>query len=73
MTIKEQIKILSNKIRQNKADYDLYRKSTEVSALSSGKLNKYEYLTNNDLGYSQVLLRKQRLNTVLWVRHLIKG
>ena len=27
MTIKEQIKILDNKIRQNKANYDLYRQN----------------------------------------------
>ena len=42
MTIKEQIKILDNKIRKNQADYDLYRNNAEISALSSGELNKYE-------------------------------
>ena len=41
MTVKDQIKIIDNKIRQNKADYDLYRQNAEVSALSSGDLNKY--------------------------------
>ena len=51
MTIKEQIKILDNKIKQNQADYDLYRKNAKISALSSGKLDKYEYLTGEDLGY----------------------
>ena len=51
MTIKEQIKILNNKIRQNQADYDLYRKNAEISALSSGELNKCECLTDKDLGY----------------------
>ena len=45
MTIEEQIKILDDKIRQNKADYDLYRWNAKISALSSGKLDKYEYLT----------------------------
>ena len=50
MTIKEQIKILDNKIRQNKTDYDLYRKNSEISALSSGELNRYEYITDKDLG-----------------------
>ena len=44
-------KILDNKIRQNKADYDFYRQNAFVSALSSGELDKYEYLTNEDLGY----------------------
>ena len=51
MSVKDQLKILDNKIRQNKADYDLYRKNAKISALPSGKLDKYEYLTGEDLGY----------------------
>ena len=51
MTVKDQLKILDNKIRQNQADYVLYRKNAKISALSSGKLDKYEYLTGEDLGY----------------------
>ena len=51
MTVKDQLKILDDIIRQNQADYDLYRKNAKISALSSGKLDKYEYLTGEDLGY----------------------
>ena len=51
MTVKDQLKILDNKIRQNQADYNLYRKNAKTSGLSSGKLDKYEYLTGVDLGY----------------------
>ena len=51
MTVKDQLKILHNKIRQNQADYDLYRKNAKISALCSSKLDKYEYLTGEDLGY----------------------
>ena len=51
MTIKEQIKILDDKIKQNQGNYDLYRQNAKISALSSGKLYKYEYLTGEDLGY----------------------
>ena len=51
MTIKEQIKILDNKTKQNQADYDLYRQNAKISALSSGKLDKYEYLSSEDLKY----------------------
>ena len=51
MTVKDQLKILGNKTRQNEADYDLHRKNAKISALSSGKLDKYEYLTGEDLGY----------------------
>ena len=51
MTAKDQLKIIDNKIRQNQADYDLYRKNAKISALSSGKLDKYEYLNGEDLGF----------------------
>ena len=50
MTIKEQIKILDYKIRSNIALYDLERQNAKISALSSGELDKYEYLTGEDLG-----------------------
>ena len=51
MTVKEQLKILERTIKDNKADYDLYRQNAEISALSSGDLDKYEYLTGKDLNY----------------------
>ena len=51
MTVKDQLKVLFNKIRQNQADYDLYRKNPKISALSSSKLDKYEYLTGEDREY----------------------
>ena len=35
---------------QNEAQYDLHRKAAKISALSSNKLDKYEYLTGEDLG-----------------------
>ena len=60
MTVKDQLKILDNKIRQNKADYDLYRKNAKISVLSSGKLNKYEYLTGEDLGYTPDPVQKAK-------------
>ena len=34
---------------QNKAQYDLDRKAAKISALSSHNLDKYEYLTGEDL------------------------
>ena len=51
MTKFDQIKILDNKIKANKAPYTLDRESAEISAKSSGELDKYEYLTGEDLGY----------------------
>ena len=46
-----QIKILDNKIKANKAQYLLDRKNAEISAKSSSELDKYEYLTVEDLGF----------------------
>ena len=50
MTITDQIKILDKKILQNEAQYDLDRKAAKLSALSSNNLDKYKYLTGEDLG-----------------------
>ena len=50
MTITDQIKILNKKIMQNEAQYNLDRKAAKISALSSNNLDKYEYLTGEDLG-----------------------
>ena len=51
MTKFDQIKILHNKIKANKAQYMLDRKNDEISAKSSGELDKHEYLTGEDLDH----------------------
>ena len=58
MTINEQIKILDNKIRSNQAQYDLDRRNAKISAISSGELDKYEYLIGEDLGYKTDVVQK---------------
>ena len=50
MTVTDQIKILNRKIKQNESQYDLDREAAKISALSSNNLDKYEYLTGEDLG-----------------------
>ena len=50
MTITDLIKILDQKNMQNEAQYDLDRKAAKISALSSNNLEKYEYLTGEELG-----------------------
>ena len=50
MTITDQIKTSNRKIMQNEAQYDLDRKAAKISALSSNNLDKYKYLTGEDLG-----------------------
>ena len=49
MAITDQIKILNKKIKQNESQYDVDIKATEISALSSKNLDKYELLTGEDL------------------------
>ena len=51
MTKFDQIKILDNKIKANKAQYMLDRKNAEISAKSTCELDKYEYLAGEDLDY----------------------
>ena len=50
MTVTDQIKILGRKIKEDKAQYDLDRKAAKISALPSNNLDKYEYLTSEELG-----------------------
>ena len=51
MTRKEQNKILNGKIEANNGQYDLDRINAEISVYSSGDLDKYEFLTKQDLKY----------------------
>ena len=50
MTVTDQIKILNRKIKQNEEQYHLDREAAKISALSSNNLDKYEYLSGEDLG-----------------------
>ena len=60
MTITDQIKILDRKIMQNEAQYDLDRKAAKISALSSNNLDKYEYLTGEDLGLKPSIVEQAK-------------
>ena len=60
MTLTEQIKILDDKIRANKAQYDLDREAAKTFALSSAELEKYEYLTGENLGYKPDVVQKAK-------------
>ena len=51
MTLTDELKVLDDKIKTNQAQYNLDRETAKISALSSEKLDKYEYLTEEDLGY----------------------
>ena len=49
MTINEKIKTNKNKTEQNKPQNDLDRQTTNISALSSKNVGKYEFLTGQVL------------------------
>ena len=70
MTTTDEIKIIYNKIKANQAQNDLDRLTAKISALCSGELGKYEYLTGEDLGYRQVCLNKQNLIILCWTKLL---
>ena len=60
MTRKEQNKILDDKIESNVNQYKVDRLNAEISAFSSGDLNKYEFLKRIDLNYKPNSLDKAR-------------
>ena len=45
---------------QNEAQYDLDRKAAKISALSSNNLDKYEYLTGEDLGLKPSIVEQAK-------------
>ena len=51
MTLTDELKILDDRIKTIQAQYDLDREAAKITALSSKELNKYEYLSGEDLGY----------------------
>ena len=60
MTRKDQIKILDHKIKSNTNQYKVDRLNADLSAFSSGDLNKYEFLTRKDLKYKLNALEKAK-------------
>ena len=40
---------INDQIKDEKIQYDINREAAKISALSSGKLHKYEYLSGEDI------------------------
>ena len=40
---------INDQTRDEKLQYDINREAAKISALSSGKIHKYEYLTGEDI------------------------
>ena len=73
MTVTDQIKILNRKIKQNESQYDLDRKAAEISVLSSNNLDKYEYLTGEDLGLKASTIEKTKFEYFPLLKIFNKG
>ena len=58
MSVSEKTKATNNKIDQNKALYNLDNQTAKISALSSGNVSKYEFLTNKDVSPKEDLLER---------------
>ena len=41
--------LIDNKIKDEKLQYDFNREPAKISALSSGKIDKYEYVTGEEI------------------------
>ena len=41
--------IINDQIKDEKMQYDINREASKISALSSGNIHKYEYLTGEDI------------------------
>ena len=60
MTKKEQVKVLNDKINANSADFNLNRQTAKISALATGDLDKYEYLTGEETNYRSNPVEQKR-------------
>ena len=58
LSISEKNKTIDNKIEQNKAQYNLDRQTANISAVASGNVSKYEFLTGKDVFTRKRLARK---------------
>ena len=59
MILTEPLKVLDDKIKANKAHF-LDRETAKICALSSDELERYEYLTGEDLGYKPDAIQKAK-------------
>ena len=58
MKLTDELKILDDKIKADQFQYN--REAAKISALLSGELEKYKYLTDEDLGYEPGVIEKTK-------------
>ena len=62
MTSTQKIETTDKKIKQGKAQFDLDRQTAKISALTSGNVSKYEFLTGTDVLLEKRTIRKRCYN-----------
>ena len=60
MAKKEQLNVLNDKINANRADFNLNRQTAKISALATGDLDKYAYLTGKETNYRSNPVEQKR-------------
>ena len=60
MTVTDQINNLNRKIKQNEAQHNLDRETAKIHALSSKNLDKYKYMTGEDLDLKPSTFKKAK-------------
>ena len=73
MTVTDQIQIFDKRIKQNEAQYDLDKKAGKISVSSSRDLDKYEYLTVEDLDYKSSTVEQAKFDYFLLSNLFNKG
>ena len=69
----DELKNLDNSIKANQAQYDLDREAAKISALWPKELDKYEYLTGEDLGYKLGVVEQAKFEYSPLGKVFIKG
>ena len=62
MKLTDELNILGDKIKPDQVRYDLDREAAKISVLPSKEMNRYRYLTGEDLGINQKCFEKSSLN-----------
>ena len=73
LTVTDHIKILNRKVKLNEAQYNVDRKTAKIFALSSNNLDKYEYLTGEDLDHKPSFVKQVKLEYSPLCKIFIKG
>ena len=63
---------INDQIRDEKLQYNINREAAQISALSSGKIKKYEYVTGEDIlpSNQQQIIEQVDLLILLWEKLL---